>query len=217
MDQFEERLAEEVRRYKHLYDPSSKYYKHGEVTLDAWKEIGEKLAEDPGTCMKRWKAVRDRFVRLKKKMKTEPGGQKVPAYYLSLSWLHGFVKHRSAESSSANTLESDDNTTLSTSDDEGTSASGPSSVTTPSSSQPAKKRKRGTDILETIGELRREQVANCTALVSQINASTQNCQDRDEYLTFGLAVADSLRKLPKDRVETTKARLFTVLGEAHMQ
>ncbi|KAM4630602.1 uncharacterized protein ACJ7VT_000290 [Polymixia lowei] len=250
MDQFEERLAEEVRRYKHLYDPSSEYYKHVETTTRSWKEIGETLGEDSLTCMKRWKATRDRFVRLKKKMKTKtrsddrgpgPCGHKVPAYYDTLSWLHEYVKHRDF---TVNVVESADSTTLSSpdehnpdvpmatplfvistpfsspapavmcSDDEGTSTGGLSSFTAPSPSKPAKKRKRGHDILETIDDLRREQVVNCTALISHINTLTQ---DRDEHMTFALAIADSLRKLPKERVEATKLKLFSVLSEAHMQ
>lgn len=101
MDAFEERLTEEVRRFKHLYDTTSPLYKTHDATVNSWREIGTALGRDPQVCLKRWKALRDRYVRMKKKLKGrsgDPGGQKIPPFYTVLSWLSGYIKHRDAES-----------------------------------------------------------------------------------------------------------------------
>ncbi|XP_060763998.1 uncharacterized protein LOC132872899 [Neoarius graeffei] len=221
MGQFEDQLAEQVRRYKHLYDPSSKNYKHSEVVLKSWKEIGKSLGEDPEVCMKKWKAIRDKYVRLKKKLKSRngdsgPDEDKEPEYCMRLSWLSGFIKHRDTKSDFVpkSELAGWGRGTVQhapCSDDE-SACSEVSSV-----SQPVKKRKRvpkGEDISDKISTLRQEMV-NCTALVSQLSAITESRRSSDEFFTFAQAVADSLRKLPPERVEATKVKLFTVLGEAH--
>ncbi|XP_028974992.2 uncharacterized protein LOC105013099 isoform X2 [Esox lucius] len=101
MGEIEELLSEQVRRYQHLYDPSSKLYKNSGVTNNSWKEIGEILGEEPTTCQKRWKLMRDKYVRIKKKLSSrsgDSGGNKVPPYYRKLSWLSGYIKHRETDS-----------------------------------------------------------------------------------------------------------------------
>ncbi|XP_017306759.1 uncharacterized protein LOC108255350 [Ictalurus punctatus] len=221
MGQFEDQLAEEVRRYKHLYDPSSKHYKHSDVMMKSWMEIGKTLGEDPEVCMKKWKAIRDKFVRLKKKFKTRngdsgPDEDKEPEYCMRLSWLNGFIKHRDTKNDMVSKSEVGEwrRSTVphATCSDDDSACTEVSSV-----SQPVKKRKRvskGEDIVDKIATLRQEMV-NCTALVSQLSAITESRRSSDEFFTFAQAVADSLRKLPPERVEATKVKLFTVLGEAH--
>lgn len=222
MGQFEEQLSEEVRRYKHLYDPTSKHYKHSDVVLRSWKEIGKTLGEQPEVCMKKWKAIRDKYVRLKKKFKTRTGDsgpdeEKEPEYCMRLSWLNGFIKHRDSRSHLVPKTEAAEwrrnpgqRATCSSDDD--SACTDVSSV-----SQAVKKRRRvskGEDIVDKISTLRQEMV-NCTALVSQLSAMSESRRSSDEFFTFAQAVADSLRKLPPERVEATKVKLFTVLGEAH--
>ncbi|XP_058230477.1 uncharacterized protein LOC131343085 [Hemibagrus wyckioides] len=225
MGQFEDQLAEEVRRYKHLYDPSSKHYKQSDVMLKSWKEIGKTLGEDPEVCMKKWKAIRDKFVRLKKRLKNRngdsgPDEEKEPEYCMRLSWLNGFIKHRDTKNDLVSKSEAGEwrRTTVQhapCSDDDDDNDSACTEVS--SVSQPVKKRKRvskGEDMGDKISTLRQEMV-NCTALVSQLSAITESRRSSDEFFTFAQAVADSLRKLPPERVEATKVKLFTVLGEAH--
>lgn len=221
MGQFEDQLAEEVRRYKHLYDPTSKHYKHSDVVLKSWKEIGKTLGEDPEVCMKKWKAIRDKYVRLKKKLKIRTGDsgpdeEKEPEYCMRLSWLNGFIKHRDTKNELVTKAEPGDwrRTAVqrATCSDDDSACTEVSSV-----SQPVKKRKRvskGEDIADNLSTLRQEMM-NCTALVSQLSAITESRRSSDEFFTFAQAVADSLRKLPPERVEATKVKLFTVLGEAH--
>ncbi|XP_054602375.2 transcription factor Adf-1-like [Nothobranchius furzeri] len=101
MDQFEERLAEEVRKYEHLYNPSLKNYKDAQVIYNSWKEIARILEVDVEQCMKKWRSMRDKFVRMKKTLRGnsgDPGGKKVPAFYVLLSWLEPHIKHRPTSS-----------------------------------------------------------------------------------------------------------------------
>ncbi|XP_056133809.1 uncharacterized protein LOC130110665 isoform X2 [Lampris incognitus] len=103
MDLFGKQLAEEARRYTNLYDPASQSYKNAEAAMNTWKEIGQTLGREPVECMKKWKGMRDKFVRLKTRLNAMKGplgprATRVPEYYVTLSWLHDFVKHRGTES-----------------------------------------------------------------------------------------------------------------------
>ncbi|KAL2093116.1 hypothetical protein ACEWY4_010428 [Coilia grayii] len=62
------RLIVEVEKYKILYDTRDKYYKDKRVNQRAWEEIATTLNEDdPDKCAKRWKQLRDEFVRSRRK------------------------------------------------------------------------------------------------------------------------------------------------------
>ncbi|KAK7922322.1 hypothetical protein WMY93_009224 [Mugilogobius chulae] len=101
MDEFEEQVVEEVRRYEHLYNSSSPYHKDARMTLNSWRKISTNLNVDVNHCIKKWKTIMDKFVRMKKRMVThsgDPGGRTVPAFYTFMSWLAPHVKHRDTES-----------------------------------------------------------------------------------------------------------------------
>ncbi|KAJ7986682.1 hypothetical protein DPEC_G00342430 [Dallia pectoralis] len=98
MDQVEERLIEEVRKYDHLYNSSSAHYKDCQMANNSWKEIAQSVGLDVTDCIKRWKY---KFDSLRKKVAPrngDPGGKKVPAFYHFLSWLAPHIKHRETES-----------------------------------------------------------------------------------------------------------------------
>lgn len=101
MDQADERIIEEVRKYDHLYNSSSRHYKDCQMANNSWREISHNTGLEVAECMKKWKNLRDKYVRLRKKMATrsgDPGGQKVPAFYHFMSWLAPHVKHRETDS-----------------------------------------------------------------------------------------------------------------------
>ncbi|KAM4573710.1 uncharacterized protein PAE49_008460 [Odontesthes bonariensis] len=102
MEQIEERLIEEVRKYENLYVTSHKDYKDAQKTNNSWREIAETVEMDVITCIKKWRFLRDKYVRLRKKMAScsgDAGGvQKVPALYFFLSWLAPHVIHRHTSS-----------------------------------------------------------------------------------------------------------------------
>ncbi|XP_060931315.1 uncharacterized protein si:dkeyp-38g8.5 isoform X2 [Limanda limanda] len=97
----EERLVEEVRRYEHLYNPSASDYKDEQLTEDSWREISAVVGLDVSECIKTWRRMRDKFVRVKKAT-TRSGGdagrQNVPDFFISMSWLMPHIKHRMTKS-----------------------------------------------------------------------------------------------------------------------
>lgn len=99
MDPFECKLAEQVRRYKHLYDPSQRAHRDGRVALKSWRKIASTLQREEAFCRKAWKNTRDRFVKAKKRTRGKGGVNKgVPSILVELEWLSQFVKHRVVDS-----------------------------------------------------------------------------------------------------------------------
>lgn len=104
MESIEERLTEEVRKHVHLYDALSPHYKDTQMAGDSWRDISTVVGLDVLECARRWKMLRDKYVRFHKKMEargSKTGGKIVPAFYLFLSWLAPHVKHRENPTSSA--------------------------------------------------------------------------------------------------------------------
>lgn len=99
-------FIEEVRKHNNLYDSSSMLYKDGPMTHNSWSEISRNTGLDVAECMKRWKNLRDKYVRRRKKKaaKSEPGPQRVPPYYSFMAWLEPYVKHRKGDSSYQETV-----------------------------------------------------------------------------------------------------------------
>ncbi|KAG8127512.1 hypothetical protein E2320_014468, partial [Naja naja] len=202
-------------------------------------EIGRTLEEDPNRGREKWKQLRDNFVRLTKRMKTKSRDPGPPAHCIMLSWLEGLIKNWETQ---ANVNEQDSldsalnmedisftshpasrhsgSFSLNSSDDDNEEESSTSMFTgSPIKATVPQSRKRrkmmGKDkILDALVTLCREQFQ--TAMLSLQSPDTNSCRN-DEYATFALAVADSLRKLPPERVEATKSQLFIVLADAHSQ
>ncbi|XP_068448349.1 uncharacterized protein [Clinocottus analis] len=102
MEPVEERLAEEVRKYEHLYNPSLAEFKDTQMAVNSWREISANLGMQVEECTRLWRKLRDKFVRQKKSMRSSrngAGGRKhVPALYHSLLWLAPHIKHRKTSS-----------------------------------------------------------------------------------------------------------------------
>ena len=97
MEKIEEPLAEEVRKYEHLYNPSLNDYKDTQMAINSWKEISVNVGLRVEECTKMWRKLRDKYVRARKYLRSssgDGGGKKVPAIYLFLSWLGPHIKHR---------------------------------------------------------------------------------------------------------------------------
>ncbi|XP_028257777.1 uncharacterized protein LOC114433419 isoform X2 [Parambassis ranga] len=99
MDMFDEQLAEEVRRYEHLYNTSLRSYKDTRIANKSWKEIASTLCTDESVCRKKWRCLRDKFAKAKRRVEArrnaDPGGRKlIPALYTALQWLDVHIKHR---------------------------------------------------------------------------------------------------------------------------
>ncbi|XP_026548444.1 uncharacterized protein LOC113430195, partial [Notechis scutatus] len=121
-----------------------------------------------------------------------------------------FTSHPASRHSGSFSLNSSDE------DEESSTSMFTGSPIKPPVPQSRKRRKMmGKDkILDTLVTLCWEQLH--TAMLSPRSPDNNSCRN-DEYATFALAVADSLRKLPPERVEATKSQLFIVLADAHSQ
>ncbi|XP_029914326.1 mucin-7-like [Myripristis murdjan] len=70
--------------------------------LNSWRQIGGVLGVDGDTCQKKWKSVRDRYVRARRKMLEKRSGDGAedlfcPAVVKRLSWLQNYIFHRSTD------------------------------------------------------------------------------------------------------------------------
>ncbi|CAB1443268.1 unnamed protein product [Pleuronectes platessa] len=61
MDQIEKRLAEEIRKYDHLYNTSLTEYKDMQMACNSWKEFSDNVGLQVDECMKLWRKIRDKF------------------------------------------------------------------------------------------------------------------------------------------------------------
>ncbi|KAG5269777.1 hypothetical protein AALO_G00206000 [Alosa alosa] len=201
MHDIEERLVEEIRKYEHLYDSSSPDYKDSQMVADAWCEISEIVGLSVTECTKRWKNLRDKYVRLRKRHATngDIGRKKVPAFYLCLSWLAPYVKHRDIESNC-----DDDN-----------EHSLPSPPINPSHLSPKSKmvQKRKRKELDDRGIQR--QVAQLEE--RRMELQQKLIQDNDEPSRFGQSVADMLRRIPEEHRAQAMFDVHKLLFERQQQ
>ncbi|KAK9405653.1 zinc finger protein [Crotalus adamanteus] len=99
-------------------------------------------------------------------------------------------------------------------DESSTSVFGLSPIKAPVAQSSKRKETMGKEeILDPIVTVRQEQLQTATTSPLSPNNNRRN----EECATFALAVADSLRKLPPERVKATQSQLFVVLAEAHSQ
>jgi len=94
MTNFEKMVADQVRRHRYLYDPIMRDNTDVQIIKNAWNDIAAATGKDEADCRKAWKNLRDKFVRIKKRVYT---GSIDPSPYTittELEWLSQFVKHR---------------------------------------------------------------------------------------------------------------------------
>uniref|UniRef100_A0A672IEP5 MADF domain-containing protein n=1 Tax=Salarias fasciatus TaxID=181472 RepID=A0A672IEP5_SALFA len=92
-------LAELVRCYEHLYNPTSAGHKDTRMCNNLWAEIAQKMKMDENECRRRWRSLRDKFAKVKRrvihKKSGAAGGTKAqPALFTSLRWLEKYIKQR---------------------------------------------------------------------------------------------------------------------------
>ncbi|XP_055076355.2 uncharacterized protein [Misgurnus anguillicaudatus] len=233
MDQVEERLAEEVRKYVHLYDTTSSHYKDAQMASNSWREIVENMGLEKTECLKRWKNMRDKFVRLRKKLGSarsgDPGGKKVPALYIFLSWLEPHVKHRQTESNydkheSANengvvaSSQGDETPTEYTPAEE-TQTQSMASSSSPESSSACPPSPLFTSPKSTHKRKRREPDEDLSKQLELLEARRCELQNKllKEYSRFGETVADMLRRLPDEHRPQAIFDIYKLLFDKQQQ
>ncbi|KAM4569685.1 uncharacterized protein PAE49_009053 [Odontesthes bonariensis] len=223
MDQLEERICEEVRKYPHLYDFRSPHHKDSAYSSSSWREIATNVGLDTAETVRKWKNARDKFVRQRRDMRAKKSGKRVPAFYISMSWLEPFVKHRQTTlnipSETQTTQDTDPSCDLSTD----ASSDPPSPARTLESlyvSQPS------TSSAVRVSSTCARPAANCStspapckrepasqtkrkrtddqdihAHLEQLSESRlmlQRSLQQDDCSSFGMFMADMLRKVPVD-------------------
>ncbi|XP_072108227.1 uncharacterized protein [Mobula birostris] len=226
MDHIEKRLMEEVQKYVHLYDSSSPDYKDCQMASNSWKEISKNIGLDITECTKRWKNLRDKYVRARKRLSKRSGDRgrknKMPVFYLPLSWLAPHIKHRETESNYDDNKDGNDLTSgLSTSSvaEENQPAGIPSSRTESSSSSETsplspspkttqKRKRKGHDWFQ-------KQVAQLDERTVELQHRL--LQENDEFSRFGQTVADMLRRLPEEHRPQAMFDVHKLLFERQQQ
>ena len=96
MADFEAKLCEEVQKYPHLYDSSLREHKDSGRVSNSWSEFASTLETPVEICKKKWRYIREQYVKCKKTAKGKSGdGRKGKSKYDALlEWLSPFVKHR---------------------------------------------------------------------------------------------------------------------------
>ncbi|XP_077385816.1 uncharacterized protein LOC144023810 [Festucalex cinctus] len=98
MDPGEKKLCEEVRKCMNLYDASSPNYKDIQMAAKSWRSISVAVGLEMIECQRRWKVLRDRFVRMKRKGgKSGKAANGTADFYNLMSWLSPHIRHRESE------------------------------------------------------------------------------------------------------------------------
>jgi hypothetical protein len=96
-----EQLIEAVRGFPCLWQVSNKSYKDQRARENAWEKVAEETGFTKDFSMKKWKSLRDKFVRELKRIKKKVSGDEGPppsstwSYFQVLSFVQQSVKHRS--------------------------------------------------------------------------------------------------------------------------
>ncbi|KAL5509869.1 hypothetical protein EMCRGX_G005308 [Ephydatia muelleri] len=87
----DERIIEAVRAFPCLWQVSSRSYKDLKAKENAWREVASKLGERHSVeeCIRKWKMLRDKFVRETKNVKVRKTGEEGPALCVKTSTNFG--------------------------------------------------------------------------------------------------------------------------------
>ncbi|CAJ1074288.1 uncharacterized protein LOC125905717 [Xyrichtys novacula] len=86
----DEKLVYEVEKYKELYNPQNRYYKDMTKREIIWEAVGAALGASPDDCKRRWKQLRDAYVKHKGK-KTASGSAGGSQKEWRLAYLFSFI------------------------------------------------------------------------------------------------------------------------------
>lgn len=102
MYEVDELLVEEVRKYEHLYCNATTQYKDTQMVRNTWKKISQDIGIEEIECTRRWRSLRDKYVRLRKRLVSQgvnSASEKLPPFYNRMMWLAPHVTHRRGEES----------------------------------------------------------------------------------------------------------------------
>ncbi|XP_067296468.1 uncharacterized protein [Pseudorasbora parva] len=93
-----EKLIQTVYAYPVLYNVSLHDYRSSERRVNAWREVAASVGLSVVECKRRWKTIRDRYIRERRlcKLKREEGGRRLHywPHRESLSFLDAHIRKR---------------------------------------------------------------------------------------------------------------------------
>ncbi|KAK9976420.1 hypothetical protein ABG768_021625 [Culter alburnus] len=99
----EERLILSVSSHPEIYDTSSYFYRDKNKKDLAWKSVGEEIGQPEDVCRKKWKSLRDKYLKekrkeIEKRSGSAAGSVKKWKYSQILGFLEPFVTPRETTS-----------------------------------------------------------------------------------------------------------------------
>ncbi|KAK8771677.1 hypothetical protein V5799_025079 [Amblyomma americanum] len=101
MASFNEKLVQEVKKHKQLWDQQSKLHKEAGYREAAWMEIAAALVVTVEECQTRWRTIRDAYLKRKKRRRIDPKGQ-WSVLDRELGFLDHFLRPRTTEKKQTN-------------------------------------------------------------------------------------------------------------------
>ncbi|XP_039753356.1 uncharacterized protein LOC120628802 [Pararge aegeria] len=211
MDNFDTELfIDEIEKRVAIWDMESSDYSNRVIKRRNWEEIVEIFCE-PGdsqekkkalgiSLQKKWKGLRDGFVREMKKMKTTPSGSGASSkakyiYFERLMFLERSTRNKATESNI--------NTTSVTAEEQEFSGDG-EDVMRPPLSQVKKKKKLNAADEEFLAIINKN-------LTSRNQPQTSNQMESDDDKLFCMSLHKELIKIPEENRLQTKIELMKVL------
>ena len=212
MDNLEGKLIEGVQKYPHLYDSSLKEYRDSIRIQNSWQEIARNLSIEIDLAKKKWKYIRESYVKSKKIAKGKSGDgrpTKPNKYFEMLAWLAPFIKHRPTES---NLTSSEIEATVSLNYED-------QSIVDEQLSPPASARSASpvasTGSASSKGRSTTKKRPR-TEIEHAIMEALADKEEEDKFSNFGRTVADSLRKLSKVSQIVARKKINDILFNAEM-
>ena len=200
---FEEILIEEVRKHQNLWKISLTTFADKQAAQNSWEDVCKtlsniKIAVTPDECRKKWKYLRDNFVKQKKKEDSRSGDPATSSvtwkYYKSLSFLKTTMKTTTSISSlrHSETTQASEEAEASISINEGPGEAS-NSINEGVEEEEEEDREPAAKMRRSVADERSE-VLSCMRLWRRRQEATIN-KDSDGLENFGQYIASSLRKL----------------------
>ncbi|XP_031416515.1 uncharacterized protein LOC116218591 [Clupea harengus] len=200
MDNTEERLAEEVLRHEHLYNPSLSTHEHVQMTANSWREISASVGLDVQECIEGWGKMVDEYV-----------------FFHQMSWLDPYIEDSETSSNYDNKTESLSSEGIHSSSPE-SSTSAPedspesSTLVIPPAHRSRKRRRRMEPDQSSIADVFSMSVGRRIQLYRSF-ANVVPCPSPplDQCALFGQIVGCLAKKLPKDRRRAIMCQVYSLL------
>ncbi|XP_050064617.1 uncharacterized protein LOC126553509 [Aphis gossypii] len=222
----DEALITLVENNKCIYDSSHKQHKDNYVKDNIWKNISGEVGRSIDDCRKRWKNIRDTYLKQKKKLPTGSAApHKKPRYTMNLSFLDTFEYERStitnmgindADTSNASTTdEIEPEVQQIIQNDEEQTENIVSDL--PSGSYAGKRIRSKDDKISVILAKRPKETKDTILCIQEQNkllaTSMKNLCEEDEIDIFFKSIAMTVKKMPQQAIKEVKLKTLTLITE----